>query len=767
MVTVAPSQALPSAATGLVGRDEEILRLVQGFRDGQTRLVTLIGPGGIGKTRLALEVGRQLQSTLADGVCFVDLSTSADARLAVEAIAEAHGIRESVSTTVLETLQRLLADAERLLILDNLEHILDVAGDIAGLLAACPGLTVLATSREPLHLAWEHEVPVSPLALPTDATLESITRSPAVALFVERARAVSPSFLLTGANAQTVGEVCERLDGVPLALELAAARTKVLPPAELVQRLNGLEVLSRPRPDAPARHHTLRAAIAWSYDLLTPAEQVLFRRLSVFVGGCTLEAAEFVGRGRDCIDTLSSLVDKSLLGPPALEDEQPRFRLLGTIRAYGLEQLTASNELNSAAADHAAYYRELAERAEPELIGPLQSNWNRLLDAELDNIRAAVGWLIEAGELTQALDLMWSIQTFLWAQGHVADIRRFIEAVGNPDAQLDLPARDHARYVHARGFVCKQLGDFGGAIPLFERAADEARRLGDDYLLGLVLLNLGFCMPAVDDLERGTSLLEASEAAFVRAEYDWGADMARMGRGEFAQLAGDLETADQQYTRVLESARRRADTRSVAQALLCMGSLALAQDDPERAVEHFAASIQHAREATTPEIVAYCIGGLAGAASARGEWGRAARLLGAADRLWQPLGIAVWANRRAAHEMLLSSVRSRLGSDFETAWTDGLRMNVEEAIADGTTRSAAATTAPTARAAGRIGRLTPRERDVAVLIARGLSSPRIAASLVISERTADAHADNIRAKLGLHSRAEIAAWAVENGLVHD
>jgi tetratricopeptide (TPR) repeat protein len=361
-----------------------------------------------------------------------------------------------------------------------------------------------------------------------------------------------------------------------------------------------------PRRDTPARHHSLEAAIAWSVALLTPEEQREFHRLGVFADGCTLEAAEAVTGNRFILDVLSSLVDKSLVRPPGGEDEPPRFRLFETIRAYALERLASSGELERTREAHAAFYQHLAACAQPELTGPNQRTWSRALRAELDNIRIATNWLLDRGELERALDLIWHIQLFFWAQGHVGDLRRFIDRFAAAEYSARLPDRERARLLFANGFLRMQSGDFDGATGLFEQAAAEARRLDDHFLLGQVMLNLGFCMPALGDIARGIHLLAEGETAFNRAGDVWGADMTRMGRGELALLEGDLQTAERLSTEFAASARSRGDIRSTAQGLFCVASVAMARGDVRGAMERFAESIECASEAATPEIIAYC-----------------------------------------------------------------------------------------------------------------------------------------------------------------
>ena len=398
---------LPAQPTRLLGREREIELIRRLLGDEGVRLLTLTGPGGVGKTRLAVAAAEALLAAFPDGAWFVDLASLADPAAIMPAVAAALGVRDGSGRPVAERVRRQLRGRRLLVVLDNCEQLLPAAGlAVANLLAACPGLTVLATSREPLHLRWEHRLPVLPLGLPDPspgAAPAALLAAPAVALFVERAQGVWPDFALTAANAPAVAELCRRLDGLPLAIELAAARCNVLPPTALLARLERRLPLPGPgAEDAPERHRTLPAAIGWSYEPLSPEEQALFRRLGVFAGGWTLAAAEAVcageERGLDPLDGLLALLDRSLIHGSGDDDREPRFEMLKILREYALEQLDAAGELEETRRRHAMYYAELAERAAPELFGPRRAAWLDRLDREDDNLRAALGWATERGE---------------------------------------------------------------------------------------------------------------------------------------------------------------------------------------------------------------------------------------------------------------------------------------------------------------------------------------------------------------------------------
>ncbi|MGH2530939.1 MAG: ATP-binding protein [Thermomicrobiales bacterium] len=456
---VADAGRLPAPVTPLVGRERET-KDVQDLllRDG-VRMVTLTGPGGVGKTRLALDVATALESEFG-GVGFVSLAPIRAVDLVPSAIARSLGIRESGTQPLDERLRARLRDAHLLLLLDNFEHVEDAAPLIAELLVACPRIRALVTSRAPLRVSGEHEYPVPPLRVPETPVrpaVADLARTEAVTLFCQRARAVRPDFVLHEANAAVVAEICRRLDGLPLAIELAAVHIKVLSPRDLLTRLtNRLQILVGGSRDLPARLQTMRDAIAWSYDLLSPEEQALFRRLSIFVGGCTLDAAKWVmaeggkrkadateaeGRGRkaesddgsaavrrppsasDVLDGIASLVDKSLLRRTDQDEGEPRFEMLETIREYGVDQLAASGEETTARARHTAWYLALAERAEPELTGPEQISWLERLECEHANLRGALAWLSEGERAEQALRLAGALSHFWAVHGHWAEGR--------------------------------------------------------------------------------------------------------------------------------------------------------------------------------------------------------------------------------------------------------------------------------------------------------------------------------------------------------
>jgi predicted ATPase len=682
---IAKPSNLPVQTTPFIGREQEVGKVADLLRREQVRLVTLTGPGGTGKTRLALQVGGAVLDDFERGVFFVNLAPLADPDLVASTIADTLKVKEVPSQDILRTLIEYLQDRQLLLVLDNFEHLLPAATVVHQLLVACSRLTVLVTSRAILHLSGEHECLVPPLAVPDPnhlPDLDHLSHYDAVALFIERARTVKPTFAISNGNAPAVAGICYRLDGLPLAIELAAARIKLFPPQALLGRLSSrLKLLTGGARDLPSRQQTLRGTIDWSYSLLNQDERRLFARLSVFVGGCTIEAAEEVGNPEDDLETdvldgMASLVDKSLLQEEG--QEEPRFAMLETIREYAAERLDESGEAERLKQAHASHYLALAEKA-TEWRHTQGAMALRRLEEEHDNLRAALRWLFDRGRTELAVRLAGQLGWFWFLHGHPTEGQRWLDEALARGSDVPPSTRVHA--VIWSGQLAWFQGDHERCIPLAEESVVMCRELGDKRWLAATLKDLGNMLAQYrGEYERAESLLEESVSAYKEAS-STGAD-AQHGLAYIALYQKQYERAEELAEQSLEAFRKDGFSEGVTGCLGLLGRIALEQGECERAEELYRECLVLSRSLGFTGSDAECLDGLAAVAGARGQSERSARLAAAAEVLRVSTGIAPPPIERSYLERDQARARALLD---ETAWTKaweaGRAMSLGEAVA--------------------------------------------------------------------------------------
>lgn len=671
---------LPVPPSPLIGRDVEVVAVTAMLRLPDVRLATLTGASGTGKTRLAIAAAENLQREYEDGVYFVDLSALDDPELVPATIAGALGVREASGQAIEQSLKDAIRDRQLLLVLDNFERIVAAGRVISELLAVGRRVKVIATSRTVLRLSGEHEYPVAPLPVPRrgDARdIDALGRNAAVELFVARARATRYDFELTSANSQVVAEICRALDGLPLALELAAARTKVLAPEELLARLERrLDVLTVGPRDVPERQQTLRAAIDWSYHLLGEPEQELFASVAVFASGFTLEAAAVVCDAD--VDHIAALVDHNLLHREELP-EAVRFRMLETIREYAVERLEESPLEEELRRKHAEYFLALAELGEPELIGRDAGHWLERLEREHDNFRTALSWSGAARQFELELRLAGALQVFWRLRGHLHEGTRRLEAAlgrGN-----HAPGTLRAKALHAVGILVARQGDHDRARELFEEALSLFRQAGNEDRSARTLAELGTLALLAEDHERATGLYEETIPLFRKAGDLRTLMVVLANLASIAYLQADHGRARELGEEALSLAHRQGAKDVVAPLLHNLARVALAQDRADDAGRLFAESLAIGQELGYRENVAYCVEGCAELAAARGEAQTAARLLGAGIDLFERLGVPLEAGEREAYERTVELVIAQLGeATFASLEGAGRELPLEQAV---------------------------------------------------------------------------------------
>lgn len=688
---------LPAQATALLGRDEAIREVVALLRQTGTRLVTLTGPGGIGKTRLAIAVAAGLRADFPDGVWFVRLSRLTDPALVIPTIAETLGLKEAGSEPIAATLRAHLRKRHTLLALDNCEQVADAAPDVAALLEDCPRLSVLTTSRAPLRLRVEQVFPVAPLSAPpfdapvsaSPLTPQQLAEYPAVALFVARARAVRPDFALTAANATPVADICARLDGLPLAIELAAARVKLAPPAAIVGLLeHGLRVLAGGARDLPERQQAMSDTIAWSERLLSSDERALFRRLAVFSGGCPLDAAQAVCLAPegvapltgDLLDGLDMLVDQNL-AQQREEGDEPRFGMLRVIRDYALARLAESGEAEALRRAHAGWALALTERAEPEMMGPAAIEWLDHLEREHDNLRAALGWALAHGETAIGQRLVAALLRFWMLRGHLREGRTWAESLLALESQKTAPTAPRA--LLAAGVLALYQRDEATAVDWLAQAAARGREAPDLLTTARALSSQGIAEMQLGDLEPARASLEESVSIMQTLGEQRFAASALCNLGVVIYTQGDMDGAATPFAEALEVSRRLGDKDLIATALANLASVAQRRGQVASAEELGREALTLYRDQGDPRRCAIGLESLACSAGLAGQGERAARLLGAATALRATIGAPLPPQERDDIEQFVAAAQATLG---ETRWAEalaaGAALTQAEAIAE-------------------------------------------------------------------------------------
>ena len=762
---------LPAEVTRFVGRRRELADVTRLL--GSARLVTLTGVGGVGKTRLALRAAHQVQRNFPDGVRLVELSTLREPELLRHAVAHALRTQDRMPCVPLGMPAEHLADLDMLLVLDTCEHLVDACAELAeSLLQAAPGLRILATSREPLNAAGEQVYPVAPLPVPGEDAGD-LDDFDSVRLFLDRAKAADPSFALTPENRRAVARVCAGLEGIPLALELAAARLRVLSAAELGERLGDrFQLLGSRGRAGPSRHRTLRAAVGWSHELCDPDERLLWARLSVFVGTFDLTAVRKVCADErlpaaGMLDLVAALVDKSVVTCERRPDGS-RLRMLETLREYGAEWLRALGEEGAVRRRHRDHYLQVAQEAERRWFGPEQEDWLRRLRREHHNLRAALESGLAAGE-ARTVQRMATALHLLWATcGLVPEGRLWLERALELDGA---PPESRLEALTAAGFLAVLQGDREGAARRSAEAEELAAGLDGPwaaeriaYLRGLAAVCEGRADEAVGllrgSLERCTGL-RGPEALFS-VQVRLSLAIAHVLRGEPAEAVGHCRIA----RRVCQE---HGDRTLLAYALVIRAWAELASGAVERAAACLRQVMRQRRTDPDRASLGLAVELSAWVAAERGEQRRGAVLLGAAHRLWGTFGLAGLRNAMAAeHARYERRIHDALGgSAFRAAHQEGAglspRQIVERALADSPDRGidrgdSTGASGPPAAAQAPSDRLTPRERQVAALVAEGLSNRQIAERLAVAKRTVDTHVEHILAKLDFTSRTQIAAW---------
>lgn len=690
-VALAPPDTLPLAPSPLVGRELEIHAVTELLTRIEVRMVTVTGPGGSGKTRLAVELAELFRDQYGARVCFVDLTGLRSADLVLPTIAGALGVRDAGDRNLIEAMGMVLADASRLLVVDNFEHVMAAATHLAELLSVTSEVRILVTSRQPLHLRWEQEYPLLPLEVPDaedHTSVDAVAAAPAVELLVQRARRVRPDFALTSANADAVSEIARRLDGLPLALELAAARLRILSAVELLGRLeHRLDALAGTSPDAPSRHRTLREAISWSHDLLTDDEQALFRRLAVFAGGASLEAIEVVcsGDGVDrllVLDLIGSLVDKSLVVAAAdAATGAMRFALLETIREYAMEELVAAGEAERVFDRHLEWCVALAEQGWFPIWGEQMAEWLDVLDREHDNLRIGLDHAAGAGDPVLGLRAAYRLWMFWDVRGHYREGQRRLQTL--LDRAPDEPSTPRGRALSALGWLTALLGDFEGANEIMSEGVAMVRRTGE-------AIDIAWSLGEQGNVAFSLALVESAEALFSESlaiardlDETFLVGWNLFGLAYVAFLRGELETMEAMLHESLELTRLVTQPWGIAWAEFSLGVVSIMKGDLEAATPQIIESLEKRWSIRDRRGTTDSLGVLAYLASAHGQMEWSARLHGANEIQRTANGLTLLPFLQPLHDESVARLREALGPPvLDELWQVGRTTPLEKIVAE-------------------------------------------------------------------------------------
>jgi len=805
-----PRTNIPAVLTSFVGRKREIAEISQLL--ASTHLLSLVGAGGCGKTRLALRVAAELSHQYKEGVYWVELARLVDSTLVPQAVAKALNVIEQSGTPLVDTLLDSLGDRQILLVLDNCEHLLGACAQLVEAFAGCPNIKVLATSREPLGVIGETLYPVLPLALPVaHLSIDEIRRVESVQLFVERARSILPTFSLMPDNAEIVSTICRDLDGIPLAIELASARVSVLNVKQIQERLDHRLDLLLTTARADERHRTLRAAIDWSYDLLSSSERLLLQRLSLFTAGFTFSTAESACawgeiQRAEVLNLLSSLVSKSLVVAETLQGSEARYRLLETIRQHAQEKLRASEDWVSAHEHYLACFLRLAEEVAPKLREQYQQLWFDWLETENDNIRAALAWALEQKRIEAGMRIGIALYTFWQTRAYIREgytwYERFLHqtddsvplavhvnaltwssvmasflgdavtamARGQEAVALCESAGEEDKPLLAVALIgvasgAKVAGDYQTTYTIGERLIEVYRGLGDLVSLGISIMIQGETAIALGKHNTARLLLEESLTLARAAGDRYRIALTLNFMGDLARSERQVVQAHATYEESLSILRELGAAHEIPSTLHNLAYVWLYQGDIERAHNLFNESLEAQRAQANQEGVLEGLRGYAALASTTGLAAESARLYAAAVANGRGGNSAsLWALEKLEYEHYIGLARAKLSdAEFEAEQVKGRTLSMEQAIAY-------ALNLPfglpmlSKKELEPLQALTEREREVVTLIARGLSNGEIADELVLSKRTVEHHIANILSRLGFTNRAQIVRWAMENGL---